>query len=160
MNEPLDSAAQEQQSVDQIEWSDGAVIALWIGAFCVCLLVFGPSSDEPQWLWLGQVVLSLLFSLYMARAAWIGWIKKRRGQGSAHDIPARRGGILEMLLYLIVIAILWNLTSLATAGACEVFGFDVDKNSSAVTTINALVTGFGAVYLIDFVRKKWTGKRS
>lgn len=153
MNEPLDSPSQEQESADQIEWSDAAVIALWIGAFCVCLLVFGPSSDEPQWLWLGQVVLFLLFSLYMARAAWIGWIKKRRGQGSAHDLPARRGGILETILYLIVVSILWNLTSLATAGACDVLGFDVDKSSSAVSTINALIAAFGGCYLIDFIRK-------
>ncbi|MBX3448899.1 MAG: hypothetical protein KF777_05020 [Planctomycetaceae bacterium] len=160
MNEPQDSASQEQKSADQIDWSDAAFLAVVTGAISVCLLVFGPRSDEPQWLWLGHVVLVLLFCLYLARTAWIGWIKKRRGQGSAHDIPARRGGILETILYLIVVSILWNLTCLATAGACDVLRFDVAKNSSAVSTINALVTGFGAVYLIDFVRKKWTGKRS
>lgn len=131
MNEPLDSATQEQPSADQIERSEAARLAFFIvGGAAVVWLAFGPGSNEPRWLWLSHVVVFLAYCLFLIRGFWTAWIAKR------NCAPEKPVSTLQMLLFTVVILILWDLMPLAAAEVYEFLGFDVFWDRGADTNID------------------------
>lgn len=158
MNEPQDSATQPPSSSGQVNWVGGAVLVFIFAAFLVWTIIDGPNADEPRWFWVGYVGVLLALCLKVARVVWIAWDATRNGQPVAQEVPKRRGGVLGLILFLVVMLTIGDLTALATANAYDLVGFDVDRDSSIARRINTLIAAFAGAFLLHEIYKKLHGK--
>lgn len=158
MNEPQDSPSQPPSSADHVNWAGGAVLVFISVAFLAWTIIDGPNADEPRWFWVGYVIVLLALCLKLARVVWIAWDATRNGQPVAQEVPKRRGGILGLILFLVIMLTIGDLTALATVNAYDLVGFDVDTDSSVARRINTLVAAFTGAFLLHVAYKKLHGK--